>query len=136
VSTNEQTVSNENGTGTSQPNTPRAQKKKGKQKWVALPLDSQETNDDNEANPVSNDNAQNDGNQSLSAKTSATAASSKATRGARSSRVARGASRTRTRSLDGAAPKRTRKNRPAATAAPAYQQNYDAYQDYYAYYCT
>ncbi|CAF1182877.1 unnamed protein product [Adineta ricciae] len=132
VSTNEQTVSNENGT--SQPNTPRTRKKKGKQKWVPLPLEQQETNGEGENS--TNTDAQNGANRPA---TATKAATSKGSHGNRSSRAGRGGSRNRARSLDGAAPKKSRKNRAAAAAASAaaaaaYQQTYDAYQDYYSYY--
>jgi hypothetical protein len=137
IVTNEQTVSNDNGAVTSQPNTPRTRKKKGKQKWLPLPLEQQELNGDDETSTVPNTNAQNGANHSTSTKTAATTSSSKGNRGSRSARGGRGASRPRTRSLDGTAPKRSRKNRgaTAAATAAAYQQAYDAYQDYYAYYC-
>ncbi|UJR28203.1 hypothetical protein I4U23_009454 [Adineta vaga] len=134
VATNEQTVSNENGTGTSQPNTPRTRKKKGKQKWLPLPLEQQEDNDENGTSTTIN--AQNGATRQA---TSTKTATSKGSRGNRSSRGGRGGSRNRARSLDGAAPKKSRKNRAAAAAATAaaaaaYQQTYDAYQDYYSYY--
>ncbi|CAF3533189.1 unnamed protein product [Adineta steineri] len=135
IISNEQTVSNENGTGTSQPNTPRTRKKKGKQKWLPLPLDQQDDNDECETSNANN--AQNGANRPATS-TTKTTTSTKGSRGNRSSRGGRGGSRNRTRSLDGAAPKKSRKNRTAAataaTAAAAYQQAYDAYQDYYSYY--
>lgn len=136
-------MSTENGT--SQPNTPRTRKKKGKQKWLPLPLEDETPNGDDESATVPNSNAENGDSRSASVKPSGTDAGapvSKGARGARSTRGGRGGSRNRTRSLDGAAPKKTRKNRTAATvaaaaaaSAAAYQQAYEPYQDYYAYYC-
>jgi hypothetical protein len=86
----------------------------GKQKWVPLPLESNEvdTTEVSSTHPQSN------------VKPTAT----KSNRAGRNSRNGRGGNRNRTRSLDGATPKRNRKNRATGAA-------YNAYQDYYAYYC-
>jgi hypothetical protein len=142
IGNNDQTLSNENGAGTSQSNTPQARKKKGKPKWLPLPLDEQLVNDENDPSVSSNINAQSGANRSMSTKlNTGINLTSKGSRGGKSSRGGRGSSRNRARSLDGASTKRTRKSRtPAATGtttgtAGAYQHGYDAYQDYYSYYC-
>jgi hypothetical protein len=80
----------------------------GKQKWLPMPLDNNQ--DDTPVVPSAN------------VPNNAKPFKTKGTRGGR------GGTRNRTRSLDGAAAKRNRKNRPAV--AP-----YNAYQDYYSYYC-
>ncbi|CAF2343046.1 unnamed protein product [Rotaria sp. Silwood2] len=134
VTTNKQIVSNDNENENSQPNTPRTRKKKGKQKWVPLPLDQQEQ-ENIQGETSTNTNAQNGANQQTSKKL---ATSSKGNRASRNSRSAHGTNQNRARSLDEAAPKKSRKNRAAAAAATAttaaYKQAYDGYQDYYAYY--
>ncbi|CAF1277034.1 unnamed protein product [Adineta steineri] len=106
--TDEQVVS-------SQPNTPRTRNRKGKQKWVPLPFDNTE-GDTTTAVPPTTPQA------------NTKSGTSKGNRTGRNARNGRGGNRIRTRSLDGATPKRNRKNRPAATAYN------NGYQDYYAYY--
>ncbi|CAF2405530.1 unnamed protein product [Rotaria sp. Silwood2] len=99
-------------TVSSQPNTPRSHNKKGKQKWLPLPFENNESN----KTTISSTNSP----------STIKPITPKGNRTGQNSRGGRANNRNRTRSLDGATPKRNRKNR--ATAA-AY-----AYQDYYSYY--
>ncbi|CAF4377262.1 unnamed protein product, partial [Adineta steineri] len=108
--TDEQAVS-------SQPNTPRTRNRKGKQKWVPLPFDNTEGDTTTTTVPPTTHQA------------NTKSGTTKGNRTGRNARNGRGGNRIRTRSLDGATPKRNRKNRPAATAYN------NGYQDYYAYYC-
>ncbi|CAF1466640.1 unnamed protein product [Adineta ricciae] len=110
---------------TSQPNTPRTRNRKGKQKWVPLPL---ENNEGDVATVTS---------ATPSTQNTPKAAGTKANRAGRNARNARGTNRNRTRSLDGTTPKKNRKNRGAAVAtagASTATEAYNPYQDYYAYY--
>ncbi len=86
----------------------------GKQKWVPLPVD----NNEGDATTGLSTNPQ----------SSTKPGTAKGNRTGRNARNGRGGNRIRTRSLDGATPKRNRKNRTTAAA-------YNGYQDYYAYYC-
>ncbi|CAF4666323.1 unnamed protein product [Rotaria sp. Silwood1] len=100
-------------TVSSQPNTPRSHNKKGKQKWLPIPF---ENNESNKAT-ISSTNSP----------STTKAITPKGNRTGRNSRGGRANNRNRTRSLDGAIPKRNRKNRTTAAV-------YNAYQDYYSYY--
>ncbi|CAF4625232.1 unnamed protein product [Rotaria sp. Silwood1] len=100
-------------TVSSQPNTPRSHNKKGKQKWLPIPF---ENNESNKAT-ISSTNSP----------STTKATTPKGNRTGRNSRGGRANNRNRTRSLDGAIPKRNRKNRTTAAV-------YNAYQDYYSYY--
>ncbi|UJR21259.1 hypothetical protein I4U23_024354 [Adineta vaga] len=107
---------------TSQPNTPRTRNRKGKQKWVPLPLES--TEGDVATVTATTTSPQN------TAKTPST----KGNRSSRNTRNGRGGNRNRTRSLDGATPKRNRKNRTTGAVPATAATAYNPYQDYYAYY--
>jgi len=142
----DQTISFENGVGsggqgTSQPNTPRTRKKKGKQKWLPLPLDepaAQNADDESKSGTGTNKNPENGANRSTtSGKINSTTVTAATTaKGTRAGRTAR-AARNRTRSLDATGPKKLKKNRANAGNAPvstAYQTAYDPYQEYYNFY--
>lgn len=93
---------------TSQPNTPRTRNRKGKQKWVPLPLEGAAG-----------------GNESTMKAENTTKTSP-----GKTTRKGRPGQRNRARSLDGLVPKKNRKNRNA----PAPTTGYNAYQDYSYYY--
>ncbi|CAF4432365.1 unnamed protein product, partial [Adineta steineri] len=84
-------------------------------KWVPLPFDNTEGDTTTTVPPTT-------------PQANTKSGTSKGNRTGRNARNGRGGNRIRTRSLDGATPKRNRKNRPAATAYN------NGYQDYYAYY--